>query len=61
MINPTGQECDTQNSGCFTKPRVLYDRYHPTFPDFQDAIQEVHDGLSAEYSQQLASLMTLNC
>ena len=48
MINPTRRECDTQKSGCFTKPRDLYDRYHPTFPDFLDAIQEVLDGLSAE-------------
>ena len=28
--------------------------------DFQAAIQEVLDGLSTTYSQQLASLMTLN-
>ena len=28
--------------------------------DFQAAIQEVLDGLSTKYSQQLASLMTLN-
>ena len=38
----------------------LYGRYHPTFRDFQAAIQEVLDGLSTKYSQQLASLMTLN-
>ena len=44
-----------------TKRRVLYDRRHPTFRDFQAAIQEVLDGLSTEYSQQLASLTTLNC
>ena len=44
----------------FTKRRALYGRYHPTFRDFQAAIQEVLDGLSTKYSQQLASLMTLN-
>ena len=44
----------------FTKRRALYGRYHPTFRDFQAAIQEVLDGLSAKYSQQLAPLMTLN-
>ena len=44
----------------FTKRRALYGRYHPTFRDFQVAIQEVLDGLSTKYSQQLASLMTLN-
>ena len=44
----------------FTKRRALYARYHPTFRDFQAAIQEVLDGLSTKYSEQLASLMTLN-
>ena len=44
----------------FTKRRALYGRYHPTFRDFQAAIQEVLDGLSTKYSEQLASLMTLN-
>ena len=44
----------------FTKRRALYGRYHPTFRDFQAAIQKVLDGLSTKYSQQLASLMTLN-
>jgi transposase len=44
----------------FTKRRALYGRYHPTFRDFQAAIQEVLDGLSTNYSEQLASLMTLN-
>jgi len=36
----------------FTKRRALYGRYHPTFRDFQAAIQEVLDGLSTKYSQQ---------
>ncbi len=44
----------------FTKRRALYGRHHPTFWDFQAAIHEVCDGLSTKYSQQLASLMTLN-
>jgi transposase len=44
----------------FTKRRALYGRYHPTFREFQAAIQEVLDGVSTEYSEQLASLMTLN-
>ena len=44
----------------FTKRRALYGRYHPSFRDFQAAIQEVLDGLSTTYSQRLASLMPLN-
>ncbi|MGO9596485.1 MAG: IS630 family transposase [Isosphaeraceae bacterium] len=44
----------------FTKRRALYGRYHSTFRDFQAAIQEVLDRVSTKYSQQLASLMTLN-
>ena len=37
-----------------------YGRYHPTFNDFQAAIQEVLDGLTTRYAEQLASLMRLN-
>lgn len=44
----------------FTKRRALFGRYHPTFADFQAAIQEVLDGLSSKYAGPLASLMTLN-
>ena len=44
----------------FMKRRSCYGRYHPTFRDFQAAIQEVLDGLSTTYAEQLASLMTLN-
>jgi transposase len=44
----------------FMKRRACYGRYHPTFRDFQAAIQEVLDGLSTTYAEQLASLMTLN-
>ena len=44
----------------FTKRRALYGRYHPTFREFQAAIQEVLDGLTTRYAEPLASLMTLN-
>ena len=44
----------------FIKRRVLYGRYHPTFVDFQAAIQQTLDGLSTTQADQLASLMTLN-
>ena len=44
----------------FTKRRALYGRYHPTFPDFRTAIEDVLAGLTTEHSEQLASLMTLN-
>jgi transposase len=45
--------------GKFTKRRALYGRYHPTFAEFQAAIQEVLDGLSTTYAEQLRTLMTL--
>jgi transposase len=44
----------------FIKRRAVYGRYHPTFHDFQAAIQEVLDGLSTEHAEPLASLMTHN-
>ena len=44
----------------FMKRRALYGRYHPTFSDFRSAIQEVQDGLSTKYAEELATLMTLN-
>ena len=44
----------------FTKRRALYGRYHPTFAEFQAAIQEVLDGLSTTYAEELKTLMTLN-
>jgi len=44
----------------FTKRGALYGRYHPTFRDFQAAIEEVLDGLTTKYAGPLASLMTLN-
>jgi len=44
----------------FIKRRALYGRYHPTFPEFQAAIQEVINGLSTTHAESLKSLMTLN-
>jgi transposase len=44
----------------FIKRRALYGRYHPTFAEFQAAIQEVLDGLSTTYVDDLKTLMTLN-
>jgi transposase len=43
----------------FTKRRALYGRYHPTFAGFQAAIEEVLDGVSTTYADQLKTLMTL--
>ncbi len=44
----------------FTKRRALYGRYHPTFREFQAAIQEVLDGIPTIHAKALAKLMTLN-
>jgi transposase len=44
----------------FIKRRALYGRYHPTFADFQAAIQETIDGLPTIHAQPLKTLMTLN-
>jgi transposase len=44
----------------FIKRRALYGRYHPTFADFQAAIQEVLEGLPTTHAQSLKTLMTLN-
>jgi hypothetical protein len=38
----------------------MYDRYHPTLSDFGATIQEVQDGMSANYAETPATLMTLN-
>jgi transposase len=43
----------------FIKRRALYGRYHPTFAEFQAAIEEVLDGLSTTHADKLKSLMTL--
>ena len=44
----------------FVKRRALYGRYHPTFAEFQAAINEVFEGLSTTHAESLESLMTLN-
>ena len=44
----------------FIKRRALYGRYHPTFADFQAAIQETLDGLPTIHAEPLKTLMTLN-
>ncbi len=43
----------------FIKRRALYGRYHPTFADFQAAIQQTLDGLATTHAEQLKTLMTL--
>ena len=43
----------------FIKRRSLYGRYHPTFADFQGAIQVMLDGLPTTYAKVLETLMTL--
>jgi len=44
----------------FIKRRALYGRYHPTFAEFQAAIQEIIDGLATTHAESLNTLMTLN-
>ena len=44
----------------FTKRRVLYGRYHPTFAGFRAAIEETLNGVSTIHADQLKTLMTLN-
>jgi transposase len=44
----------------FIKRRALYGRYHPTFTEFQAAIQETLDGLPTTHAEPLKTLMTLN-
>ena len=44
----------------FVKRRALYGRYHPTFAEFQAAIQETLDGLPTTHAERLKTLMTLN-
>lgn len=43
----------------FIKRRAVYGRYHPTFADFQAAIQQTLDGLPTTHAEQLKTLMTL--
>jgi transposase len=44
----------------FTKRQALYGRYHPTFADFQAAIEDSLSKLPTKHKDKLASLMTLN-
>jgi transposase len=44
----------------FIKRRALYGRYHPTFADFQAAIQQTLAGLPTIHADGLKTLMTLN-
>ena len=44
----------------FIKRRALYGRYHPTFHDFQAAIEQTIADLPTTHADPLASLMTLN-
>ena len=44
----------------FVKREALYGRYHPTFADFQAAIQDTLGQLSTKHKDKLAALMTLN-
>ena len=44
----------------FIKRRALYGRYHPTFAEFQAAVQQVIHDLPTTHAESLKSLMTLN-
>jgi len=44
----------------FIKRRSLYGRYHPSFTDFQTAIEQTIANLSTTHANDLATLMTLN-
>ena len=44
----------------FLKRRALYGRYHPTFTEFQAAINEILDGLSTTHAEPLERLTTLS-
>jgi transposase len=44
----------------FIKRRALYGRYHPTFADFQAAIEETLEELPTTHVNPLRTLMTLN-
>jgi transposase len=44
----------------FIKRRSLYGRYHPTFAEFQAAVEEVIDGIPTTHAAALETLMTLN-
>jgi transposase len=44
----------------FIKRRALYGRYHPTFAQFQAAINQTLNGLPTTHAEELKTLMTLN-
>ena len=44
----------------FVKREALYGRYHPTFANFQAAIQDTLSQVPTKHKDKLASLMTLN-
>jgi transposase len=44
----------------FIKRRARYGRYHPTFAEFQAAVQEILDGIPTSHAEPLETLMTLN-
>lgn len=43
----------------FVKRNALYGRYHPTFADFQAAIEKVLSELSSSHAEKLNTLMSL--
>jgi transposase len=44
----------------FIKRRSFYGRYHPTFADFRNAIEQTISEIPTTHASDLASLMTLN-
>jgi hypothetical protein len=44
----------------FINRRALDGLYHPTFGDFQDAIEETLDSLSTTHAERLKTLMRIN-
>src|SRR5262249_22526708 len=44
----------------FLKRRAVYGRYHPTFAEFQAAIEQTLAGIPTTHAKQLKLLMTLN-
>jgi transposase len=44
----------------FTKRRALYGRYHPTFADFQAAIEQTLNDIPTTHAADQETLMTLN-
>ena len=44
----------------FTKKKVLYSKYYPTFAEFQHAISSLLETAHVAYKEELDSLLTLN-